>query len=238
VNTQSQPSSEYEKLLRYYRAMHAPAPWRYFLNSFRGYSIAPFLTLIQALIEEHNSKTLLDYGSGAGDQYNKVVIRKKGSLRFFGRLANYWKVKVTCYDPAVPKYRVLPAGRFDAVISTDVLEHIFIDDIDWVLDEVFRRASQFVFINVSCCPSSHVLPDGGNAHVTLRNPDWWAQQVAKTAARFPELKYYLAVTGQGGKWENNLFSNAPFPVRRNEVNLFPATGGWSYFIPRKIKSLL
>gem|GEM_PF-6589148 len=217
--------------------MHAPRPWRFFLNSFRGYSVAPFLTLIQMLIEEHKSKTLLDYGSGAGDQYTKVVTRKKGSFRFLGRLADYWKVKVTCYDPAVPKYSSLPTARFDAVISTDVLEHIYVDDIEWVLDEIFNKATQFVFINVSSCSSRHTLPDGGNAHVTLRNPDWWSQQVAQTAARFPLLKYYLAVTGQGGKWESNIFSNAPFPLRRNNVNLFPATGGWSYFLPRKIKSL-
>src|SRR5437763_1557904 len=79
-------------------------------------------------------------------------------------IAEYWDVdEVRCYDAGYQPYRKLPAGQFDGVISTDVLEHCPEEDLSWILQEIFSFARRFVFLNVACFPARKTLPDGTNA---------------------------------------------------------------------------
>ena len=55
--------------------------------------------------------------------------------------------------------------KCDLVLCFDVLEHIFINDIPWVLKELFENAKQCVIINVACYKAAALLPNGENAHI-------------------------------------------------------------------------
>ena len=82
------------------------------------------------------------------------------------------------YDPAYEEHSTLPDRKFDAVISTDVLEHIPEADLGWVLREMYSKAEKMVFLNVACFPALKKLKDGSNAHVSIFSTEDWIQFVA------------------------------------------------------------
>jgi FkbM family methyltransferase len=98
-------------------------------------------------------------------------------------IAEYWDVdEVQCYDPGYAPHSARPEGRFDGVICTDVLEHCPEEDVPWILEEIFGYAGRFVYLNVACYPARKTLPNGENAHITVRPPEWWREKV-RAAAR-------------------------------------------------------
>lgn len=119
---------------------------------------------IKLYIEKTNSKSLLDYGAGEGIQYSKYS------------LDTYWKVsELFCYDPGVAKYAIKPIKTYDAVISTDVLEHIPEFDLDNVLSDIFRFGEKLIYLQIATSPSIAVLPNGENAHCTLKTHTEWTE---------------------------------------------------------------
>ncbi len=200
---------------------------------FPGYSIGPFIGVLKTIIKQTGSQTVLDYGSGAGHQYSKVGVRLDGSFFIHRRLFRYWGVKVTCFDPAIPHFADPPQKRFDGVISTDVLEHIHEADLPWILEEMFQKAKYFLFVNVSASLAYHKLPNGANAHVTVKDDDWWRALFLRISLKYPQLPYFLVVSGQGRNWKHHFYSNGPLPEISEVAHLFPLNGGWSYFLRKK-----
>jgi hypothetical protein len=93
-----------------------------------------------------------------------------------GTLQQYWGLdRLHLYDPGYPPLATLPDEVFDGVICTDVMEHIPEEDMDWVIDELLGYARQFLYACVALYPANKLLPDGSNAHVTLRAPKWWVE---------------------------------------------------------------
>jgi hypothetical protein len=80
--------------------------------------------------------------------------------------------KRSAYDPGYEPFSQLRAGQFDGVICIDVLEHITESDLSWVIDELFAHAHRFVFATIACYPAKKHLPNGQNAHCTVRPPLW------------------------------------------------------------------
>jgi hypothetical protein len=150
-------------LIDQYKVMHTHP--RYF----RGLTTRKYADQISTLLGRHDIDSLLDYGSGKGEQY-----RPPTSLDLF------WGVpgKVTCYDPAVARFSTPPKGRFDAVICCDVMEHIPEEDVPETLWRIMRYASKTVFFAIATSPAVKALPDGRNCHVTVRPREWWGQQIA------------------------------------------------------------
>lgn len=146
------------RLLKDYRTMHK-------LGAFPGLSILKFADEIKGLIDLTGSRTVLDYGCGAGMQYQEPhALQRK------------WGVSMTLYDPAGLNWRK-PSGTFDGVICTDVLEHIPREEIQPALEEILRYASRFVFLTVCCRPAKKKLPSGENCHVTVRPMKWWEEEL-------------------------------------------------------------
>lgn len=143
-------------------------------DAYPGEQLLNFRVILKQLIEHTNAKTVFDYGCGKGQQYQDMPIADSDGKIAANSIKEYWGVdKITLYDPAVESHNTLPKGKFDAVLSTDVLEHITVEDIPWVVAEQFSYAKKFVFANIACYPALATLPDGSNAHTTIRSPEWW-----------------------------------------------------------------
>lgn len=185
------PSPRYRELGEMYASMHhddRPSTQRSAEETFDGRSLEPHIDKVGGIISATGAQTLLDFGSGKGKLYQSDTasddVRHKSLEAWPG-------VKVTCYDPGYEPYAGPIEGPFDMVISTDVVEHIPADDIPWLLDELFGHARVCVYVVAACYPAKKKLPDGTNAHCTIRKPQWWVKQMREASARNGELKWTL-----------------------------------------------
>ena len=88
----------------------------------------------------------------------------------------------------------LPEEKFDRVISTDVLEHCPEEDISWIIDEMFAKTHKFLFANIACYPAAKKLPNGENAHCTIRPATWWGEIIRPIASRYPHVLYQFEIS--------------------------------------------
>lgn len=143
-----------EEMLEQIRKVHStPKQWA-------GSSILHHLHQIKKVVEENNITTILDYGCGKARYHPK-------------------ELNITKYDPGVIEFSEKPLGKFDMVMSTDVLEHVEEEFIVPVLDEIFNYATKFVFLSICIVPAKKILPDGRNAHVTVKPKEWWEERLSK-----------------------------------------------------------
>lgn len=190
--SRTHPSPRYQYLLDQYRGLHVDGEKRMGMppdRVFPGMHLFPQLQRIKQLIDLTRARTILDYGCGKGKQYDPVT-RPVAGLGPGDTVMDYWDIDtVHCYDPCFAPFSALPEGRFDGVISTDVLEHCPEADIPWIVDELFGYAKAFAFANVACYPAAKHLPDGENAHCTIRDVEWWQALFTGAAAKHPHLRW-------------------------------------------------
>ena len=117
------------------------------------------------LARDTGCKTFLDYGCGKGEQWDEE--------RFVSDLGS----RPHCYDPAVEKYSDLPDQKFDMVISTDVFEHIPESEIDDCLNWIYTHAEKSVYLGICTKRAKARMPNGENAHCTVRPHDWWREKI-------------------------------------------------------------
>jgi hypothetical protein len=186
------PSGRYRELLSMYKRLHSEGePFQKLPpeSTYPGVSILPHIDRIRGLIQATQSKTILDYGCGKGLQYEPRRIKIEG-IGEWDSLMDYWDVdEVRCYDPCYTPYSTLPTEQFDGVISTDVLEHCVEEDLPWIVNEIFSFATKFVFASIACYPAKSRLPNGENAHCTVKPPQWWDELFRRTAAQHPDVRY-------------------------------------------------
>ncbi|ADI37539.1 putative uncharacterized protein [Waddlia chondrophila 2032/99] len=188
------PSPEYLRLIKEYRSLHLkgsetpPIPKK---SIFAGMSTFKAAEKIRRCLIETPCLTLLNYGCGKGQQYQKIF-RSSEKPDELSTLKDYWRLKsIACYDPAYPPFEKMPKGTFDAVICIDVLEHVPREDLEWILQEIFSKANRLVYLAISCFPARKTLQSGENAHCIIEPPKWWHEEVEKTAAAFPKIKRYI-----------------------------------------------
>lgn len=186
------PSPRYRQLIEMYRNLHAhgePELGRAPEHTVDGRSLLPYGGQIKALIDAHDARTLLDYGSGKGRQYGPFQITMDDGVQY-SSIPEFWNLtNIVCYDPAHDPIDRLPDGPFDGVICTDVLEHCPEEDLRWITDELFSMAGKFVFCTVALYPAQKSLPNGENAHCTLKSAAWWQSLVASVAVRHASIRY-------------------------------------------------
>lgn len=146
-------------LINEYREMHEK-------GFFCGYSLNGHCGAIAELVDAYKPKNLLDYGCGKGMQYTEKNMHN-----------NWGGIMPTLYDPAVPGIDKKPPFGFDGVICTDVAEHVPEGEVLEFLKDVFRYAKKFVFMTICTRPAKKTLPNGMNAHVTVKDEDWWLQRI-------------------------------------------------------------
>lgn len=141
---------------------------------FTGRSLRPHVEAIKALIDEYECKTLLDYGCGGAKLYVEHAVDRV-----------VWGVNAYLYDPNHPKFNELPDHQFDMVVCTDVLEHIPELCVPDVLHRILTRARKCVYLNAAEYPAVKTLPNGENAHVTVRPLAWWHEALSKAMEFIP-----------------------------------------------------
>lgn len=180
------PSKRYQELVAVYRDAHENGlTWggKFEPKVFLGYSLLPHVQPIRDLLLAAGARTLLDYGCGKASLYKAETFDLDGET--IHGLQAYWGLDaVSLFDPGVAAYSDLPDGPFDAVISTDVLEHVDEADIDYVLEDIFSRARKMVYMNISVRPAAKNLPNGENAHATVQPPEWWKPKLEAAAANY------------------------------------------------------
>ena len=125
-------------------------------NKWQGVALKKFIPSINQIIKDKGIESILDYGSGKAKYHPKE-----------------WNA--TKYDPAVPEYQNKPTDKFDLVISTDVLEHIPVDNLKDAINEIFSYSKKWVFVSVCCRKAIAILPNGYNAHATIESAKWWRE---------------------------------------------------------------
>jgi hypothetical protein len=183
--TRVAPSPRYRRLVEQYQLMHLQGETRLGIppeRTFPGEKLPKEALRIKRLIKLTGARTILDYGSGKGQQYLPLRITDHEERIEYPDIRSFWGVaEIRCYDPAYAPFAALPAGKFDGVVCTDVLEHCPEEDIPWILDELFAFADKFVYANVACFPARKRLPSGGNAHCTIKPVRWWQDHVERAA---------------------------------------------------------
>lgn len=118
---------------------------------------------ISLLISFLRPKTILDYGCGKG-LLTKTLQSKHPNIEFFN------------YDPCVEEYSKLTYSNFDMILNTDVLEHIPEENIDDILKHI-KSLSNNVFFNLHHERALTFLPNGENAHCTVKPPKWYHEKI-------------------------------------------------------------
>ena len=133
------------------------------------------------LVQDTKSESLLDYGCGKAEGYLE-----------YNHHEMWGGIMPSLYDPAIPEYENVPAGTFDGVMSFDVLEHIPEIQIPETIHQITKVANKFVFLGIATDPASTVLPNGDNAHCTLKPIEWWVEMVEKYAPKrvYTHIKTY------------------------------------------------
>ena len=194
--TRDNPSPRFHELGRVYRQVHEaglPDSGIGAEDLFTGKSLYDHIPPVRELVRKTGARTILDYGAGKGLLYSQRDLALADGTRI-DSVQDYWAVEeIHCFDPGVPEFSEPPSAPFDGVVCTDVLEHIPEEDIPWLLGELFRLANRFVYANIAAYPAKKTLPNGWNAHVTIRPPGWWADRIAAAAQGWRGTTYEFKV---------------------------------------------
>ncbi|HXM80358.1 MAG TPA: class I SAM-dependent methyltransferase [Burkholderiales bacterium] len=211
LHSRRNPSARYRRLLELYREMHVRGELMRSIapeHTFPGSSLLPQAHHIRRLVLQTGARTLLDYGSGKGGQYRPVRLAEQGVERWHS-VQEYWDIeRIVCYDPAYEPFSRPPQGRFDGVICTDVLEHCPEPDLPWIIAELFGFARRFVFASIACHPAVKRLPNGENAHCTVRPPQFWAELFMSAAKGHPGVLWESRAYTKGSEGGDIRLGNA------------------------------
>lgn len=132
-----------------------------------GTSAAMYGATVKGLVAKYSPRQFVDYGAG------KQAIRP------------FVHVPYIPYDPAIPEIANLPPEA-DMVMTADVLEHLEFDCLDAVMDDLQRVTRKIGFHVVHTGEALHHLPDGRNAHIIQKPPEWW---MPKFIERFDIIRF-------------------------------------------------
>ncbi len=145
---------------------------------------------VKDILSHFKCRTALDYGAGGG-HWDQVDVPEGGSLKSYLGLET-----VNRFEPA---RGVDGKIKSDVVICFDVLEHIFLADVPYVVDELFRLANQLIIVNVACYSAAAMLPNGENAHISVRPAGWWTGVFDTIGTLYPDIAYVLFTSDEYNK---------------------------------------
>lgn len=129
-----------------------------------GYANNFYFGVVKELLEKIDVKSICDYGAGKRGLEN--------NLKKIGYNGEYHP-----YDPVFPEYGD-PVSS-DLLCCIDVLEHVEIDCLDDVLDDLKNLTRRFGFFCISTRPAKKILSDGRNAHLIQAPISWWMLKICE-----------------------------------------------------------
>jgi len=145
-----------EELIQQYRIKH---------KNNQSYGVGSSFSEIAELFDQlEPSTSILDFGCGKG-----ALVKQLKLMGFDAK----------GYDPAIRRFEKFPERKFDAVICTDVLEHIRKDDVDDVFQMMLSVEPKFIFLTIAHFVANHNLPNGRNCHETVESPFWWWSKIGQ-----------------------------------------------------------
>lgn len=139
-------------------------------------------SVVNILSEFTEIETILDYGCGNASLRDFVT--KKG-------IEKEWSL----YDPGVAKYSEEPKGKFDLVITTDVLEHVEEPMLNNNIQYLQSLTGKYLLNEIACYLTGDKFKDGPYAgqdyHINLKAPDAWRLRL--THPQFEPIEHYVYV---------------------------------------------
>ena len=126
--------------------------------------------LCKALSRMHElgvCRSVLDYGTGKGKLVKRLRQELPGSIAVAG------------YDPAVEQFSLKPSKSVDVLLCFDVLEHIEMANIKYVLEDIDKLTDSFCYLIIDLQPANKILSNGRNAHILLAPPEWWISRISQ-----------------------------------------------------------
>ncbi len=120
--------------------------------------------------------SVIDYGCGKGSA-GRALLEREPSLR------------VTYYDPGIPKWSAPPAGKFDLVVCLDVLEHIEPEHVDAVIAHLRALAKGPLYLCIFTRLARQMLADGRNAHLIVQPAEWWLAKLRAHGIEPHDVKF-------------------------------------------------
>ncbi len=157
---------------------------------YNSFELSKIRDVVKNKFAQYDIGTVLDYGCGGSDWTAPGFANEISAIDFFGLK------KVYRYEPA---REIDERTSVDCVVCFDVLEHIFVSDVATVLRDIFSHAEKLVILNVACYEANALLPNGENAHITVRNPHWWKGVLDLISVEFPTVSIDLICSPQYNK---------------------------------------
>lgn len=149
---------------------------------YRSMQASQGLRYVAKLCADFKFKTVLDVGCGPGWSVIEFLLRGKEArgiepckYLFEQELRVPAGLGIVKQAPAtlIPH----PAGSFDMVFSTDVLEHIPEKDIHQSISELVRVSKKYIFCSI--CSEEAVMFPELKLHCTVRPRAWWEEQFSQ-----------------------------------------------------------
>ena len=125
---------------------------------------------------KHSCKTVLDFGCGKG----KLI-----------EVLNNSGFECKGYDPALPQFETFPSESFDAVVCTDVLEHLD-ETLNDELKLILSVSPKCIYFNVAF-DKARMLPDGKTPrHSLMKPPAWWLEKLQEFYSDYSIEEHHVA----------------------------------------------
>jgi hypothetical protein len=196
------PSPEFQRYIDMYSTMHTEGHGRDSINqrktgagTFPGEELTKIKRYVKEAISRTGAKDMIDYGCGKAIYYEEVDPADGTTIPDY---INLRRECIYLYEPAIPALSKYPAhSKFDLVICNDVIEHIPEPDVYWVIEELFTLAKECVVVRISCVEALAILPDGTNAHCTIKTHQYW-QGVCMLLSNKYDVSFVLETTSHKG----------------------------------------
>lgn len=180
--------------------------WGYKNPNGEWHGCDPIVKAWKKIFNLNSNSKVLDVGCGRG---TFVGYLRKVGIETFGFDFSQWAIDHPYTGCKKDWIRVHDATKqfpyggcpFDLVIVLDLMEHLYVDDIDKVIDEIYRVCKKWVFLQIATCGSGGLQGDGSGyilkkgekvpielecmvvaGHVTVQPRQFWVNELLKDSS--------------------------------------------------------